>query len=260
MVERKLRINPSLYISESNEWMYFTVDRKTYKVKLKEEDRKVVYELIRIINREHSMEEIEEQSRRTIFRMLIAIGAVNECMIDRDCPNLIQIQRVEHVNDVETLNQFCQGDNLRFAEGKDGLFAYLSENEVILSKKKLCTGSFCKPNLMQQQLMTQVILKNSQEICDVMSSENHVAIPLFSYSHGIRIIKEEVRDKNEMADCLYFQPWNTNVVIDEQTNYPSVLVKCKIDNMNFEAVGTDTNHALYLIYQEYKTMEVEYCE
>ena len=260
MVERKLRINPSLYISESKEWIYFTVDRKTYKVKMNEEERKAVYDLIRTINQKHRLEEAEEQNRMTVFRMLVAIGAVNERMVDIAHPNLIQIRMVEHVNNVETMNRFCQEGNLTFTEGKEGLFAYLSENEVVLSKKKFRAGSFINPSLLQQQLMVQAILKNSQEICDVLESEVCVAIPLFSYARGVRIIKEEVKDKKEMVDCLYFQPWNTNIIVDEQINYPSVMVKCKIDGMDFEAVGTDTNHALYLIYQEYKTMGVEYSE
>ena len=54
MVEKKLYVNPTLYITESKDWTYFTVDKNIYKVKLSEQELKDIYETIQKINQEHT--------------------------------------------------------------------------------------------------------------------------------------------------------------------------------------------------------------
>jgi len=49
MEKRKYSINETLFISESEEWVYITADNKTYKVKLTVDELKKLYDIIKNI-------------------------------------------------------------------------------------------------------------------------------------------------------------------------------------------------------------------
>lgn len=257
MAERKLYVNPTLYITESKVWTYFTVNREIYKLKLSEQELKDVYGVLQIINREHTLKAHETENIKSAFRILEALGAVIERIYERQQDTTLIIRRVKHVADVKALNKYCRNECLRFSEEEEGLFAYLTDSEVILSKNEIQTGHFRKPNAKMQELFVQTILKNEQEILDAFVEHTCLAIPLFCYVNGVRILKEEICGKDEVSSYIYFQSWNADIIIDGNSIYPQVIVKCIMDTLPFEAAGADTNSALYQIYLEHKSMREE---
>lgn len=257
MVEKKLYVNPTLYITESKDWTYFTVDKNIYKVKLSEQELKDIYETIQKINQEHTRKACEEERLKKAFRMLEALGCVMERTDEKKRDETLLICSVKHIANIEALNQYCRNECLRFSETEEGLFAYLTDKEVVLSKRELHTGNFRRPNEKMQELFVQTVLKNEQEILDAMAEHNCLAISLFRYSSGVRILEEEISGKDEESSYLPFQPWNTSIIIDGESSYPLMLVKCVIDHLPFEAAGMDTNNALYQIYLEHKSMKGE---
>lgn len=257
MAKRKLYINPTLYITEGKVWTYFAVNREIYKLNLSEQELKDIYGVIQIINRNHTLKNHDTKNIKRAFRILETLGAVTERIYERQQDTTLIIRKVKHVVDVKPLNEYCQNECLRFSEEEEGLFAYLTDSEVILSKNEIQTGHFRKPNATMQELFVQIILKNKQEILDAFVEHTCLAIPLFSYSSGVKILKENIGGKDEVSSYLHFQPWNTDIMIDGNISYPLVIVKCVIDNLPFEAAGMDTNYALYQIYLEHKSMREE---
>lgn len=253
MAEREYVINPSLFISESEKWFYIMVDNKIYKLNMTEEERRNLHEVIRLIHGRTWGNQENPAELKKSFRILEALGAIKECQTDQIFPRTIRIQSVEFVDNIALLNELCETEKLHFDKSRKGWHAYLSENEVILSSEKI-EGTFCKPCEKQIQLMIQAIQKNEQEILNAMVKTDYIAIPLFDYAKGVRILKKSVDEVGDVENYIWFQPWHTKISVDVNETYPSVSVKCILDHMDFEAIGIDTDHALYQIYEEYKSI------
>ena len=74
-------------------------------------------------------------------------------------------------------NKYCNETVLMFDGDKKGLNLYLSDNEIILSVKKIKNGNFLIPTEIQKELIVQTILKNEKEIISMgnyPAAQHHV--------------------------------------------------------------------------------------
>ena len=135
MEKRKYSINETLFISESEEWVYITADNKTYKVKLTVDELKKLYDIIKNIKNK-----IKVDKNDIIFKFLAKINGI---ITEREIPKTqkeIVVSYVENIDDIERLNQYCSGTGLIFDDSKKGLILYITENEIIISSRKLKGG------------------------------------------------------------------------------------------------------------------------
>ena len=185
--------------------------------------------------------------------LLKKIGIVQN-YIQEEQRSTLFIRSLKYLDEPKLLSDLSKGQ-IHIDEEK-GFYAYLSENELILAKKEIVGGNFLKPCKKQLELIVQILLKNEVEIIEAMIECTYLSIPLLSYIKGVRILKEYV-GKEDAHDYVWIQPWYTELEIEDHTYYPLVRVYCKIDNMSFEAVGNDTEEALYYIYDEYRGIREE---
>lgn len=92
MEKRKYSINEMLFISESEEWIYITVDNKVYKVKLTADEVKNLYNTIKNIK---NGIKVDENDR--IFKFLITMNGImrqgNSQNKERNCYKLCRKYR-----------------------------------------------------------------------------------------------------------------------------------------------------------------------
>ncbi|MGP1599294.1 hypothetical protein [uncultured Catonella sp.] len=248
MEKRKYSINETLFISESEEWIYITVDNKVYKVKLTADEVKNLYNTIKNIK---NGIKVDENDR--IFKFLITMNGI---IADKEIPEIkkeIVISYVENIGDIKRLNEYCNETGLIFDSSKKGLMLYVSDNEIVISSRKLKGGKFVIPTEKQEELIVQTILKNKDEIITALTENYTIAIPVFSYVSGVRILKDKI-GMNDVDSAICFQPWYMKQKFDLESRYPDAYVKCKINGITFEARGNTIDQALYFINDEFITI------
>ena len=97
MEKRKYSINETLFISESEEWVYITADNKTYKVKLTVDELKKLYDIIKNIKNKTKVD-----INDIIFKFLAKInGIITEQEIPKTQKEIV-ISYVENIDDIES--------------------------------------------------------------------------------------------------------------------------------------------------------------
>ena len=248
MEKRKYSINEMLFISESEEWIYITVDNKVYKVKLTADEVKNLYNTIKNIK---NGIKVDENDR--IFKFLITMNGITAGKEIPEIKKEIVISYVENIDDIKRLNEYCNETGLIFDSSKKGLMLYVSDNEIVLSSKKLKRGKLGIPTEKQEELIVQTILKNKDEIITALTENYTIAIPVFSYVNGVRILKDKI-GMNDVDSAICFQPWYMKQKFDFESRYPDAYVKCKINGITFEARGNTIDQALYFINDEFITI------
>lgn len=254
MAEKKLVIEPSLFITEYENWTFLMVKCKVYKIKMTETERKNLYEVIKAINQNGKLNEKEYVLWETSYLALQTIGGITDCVTMEQCENVLIVKRIEGVDNVDMLNQYCVEGGIHFECTENGYCVYLTENEMILSKNEMKFGKYVHPKEKQRNLIVQVLQKNKQEILQMMQSYSQVAMPLLGYASGVRVIKDKIIDVSEVSDYVGFQPWNAKITIDGDSCYPLVNVRCEIRQMVFTGSGLNTDLALYQIYEKNEVM------
>jgi hypothetical protein len=163
------------------------------------------------------------------------------------------ISYVENIDDIKRLNQYCSGTDLIFNGCKKGLILYITDNEIIISSRKLKGGNFVTPTGKQEELIVQTILKNKDEIITALIENYTLAVPIFSYVSGVRILKDKI-GMNDVDSAICFQPWYMDQKFDFESRYPDAYVKCKINGIIFEARGMTIDQALCFINDEFITI------
>ena len=248
MEKRKYSINETLFISESEEWVYITADNKTYKVKLTVDELKKLYDIIKNIKNKTKVDKND-----IIFKFL---SKINGIIMERKIPKTQKefvISYVENIDDIKRLNQYCSGTDLIFNGCKKGLILYITDNEIIISSRKLKGGNFVTPTGKQLELIVQTILKNKDEIITALIENYTLAVPIFSYVSGVRILKDKI-GMNDVDSAICFQPWYMDQKFDFESRYPDAYVKCKINGIIFEARGMTIDQALCFINDEFITI------
>ncbi|ERJ85162.1 hypothetical protein HMPREF1987_00138 [Peptostreptococcaceae bacterium oral taxon 113 str. W5053] len=247
MVKENLCVNETLFISEYEEWIYIIVNDMVYKVRLSDKEIKELYGIIKKVRKR---EKVNKESR--IFKFLMEIGGIikeENSIIEKR----ILISYVKNVDDIMEFNKYCNETVLMFDGDKKGLNLYLSDNEIILSVKKIKNGNFLIPTEIQKELIVQTILKNEKEIISMLMRNYTIALSLFSYVNGVRVLKDKVSIK-ETENALCFQPWYFTQKFDIESRYPKVYVRCEINGIEFEAAGYNIDEALYYINSEFISM------
>ena len=96
MEKRKYSINETLFISESEEWVYITADNKTYKVKLTVDELKKLYDIIKNIKNKTKVDKND-----IIFKFL---SKINGIIMERKIPKTQKefvISYVENIDDIK---------------------------------------------------------------------------------------------------------------------------------------------------------------
>lgn len=250
-MDEKMMVNEGLFITESEAWTYFSVGEKIFKLKTDEEQIQNIYKVLELIRLHKFNMQEETDGRIRAYEILKCIGGLIPEKEKPAAQKKLNIKGIGNLKTLEFLRTYCREESIDFQGEKEGVYAYLTEEEVILSKKEIKDGRFVCPNVLQQELLVQALLKNMEEIQTALEKYNFLSVPLYAYVAGVRGLMEKINTVEGVSNYLGFQSWKTEISVDTDHFYPKVEMKCRLKNKIYHAVDENTDNALFRIYQEY---------